>query len=127
MKVCLRCAKKGIRFSTIIHFCDECKDHFHSLVYLDGDQIGKYGSYCRGHYWNGERMMTTTFSITTMKAFQSDPYTILKRNLPIKRKKYPGEMTVDNLYREMYMLELADRAFLNGMAEFASRYDEPLF
>ena len=125
-KTCVRCTKKNSSSSSLF-FCPTCKTHFQTLAYIEGDQIGKYGVYCRGHYWNGERMMTTTFSLQTMKAFQSDSYQIPKTNLPIKRKKYPGELTEDKFYRELYTLECEDRTFLASMAEYASRHNEPLF
>ena len=122
---CVRCAQKGLFSSPPLFFCSSCQTHFKTLVYIDGDRIGKYGEYCQAHYWNGERMMTTTFSIQTMKAFCSGSYTIPKNELPISRKKEPGYWTEAQFYRELYDLECEHRGFFAALAE--SQREEPLF
>ena len=127
LKQCLRCTKQGLGSTSYLHFCPVCKTHFKTLAYIEGDQMGKFGVYCRGHYWNGDRMMTTTFSLQTMKAFCSDPYHVPKMNLPISRKKYQGEFTDQQFYRKLYELEIQDRTFLASMADYAQRKNEPLF
>jgi len=126
-KECIRCAKKGLGATTYLHFCPVCKTHFRTLVYIEGDQIGKFGTYCRGHYWASGRMITTTFSLQTMKAFCSDPYHVPVQNLPIERKKYQGEITEQQFYRELYTLECADRTFLESIVDYTKRKNESLF
>ena len=126
-KKCNRCAKKGAGALETLHFCEKCKDHFKTLAYIDGDKIGKYGVYCLGQYWAGDRVVDISFTLQTAKAFVDQPYSRPKRDLPIPIAKKPPTISEAQFYEYLYTLECEDRGFFRGLADYQDRHNEPLF